>query len=46
MMYQFLAARLGHKPAAIITGLWLAVLILAILLVGGTPETTLRYINL
>ena len=45
-MYEFLAARLGSETAAVLTGLWLAILFLTILLLGGTPETTLRYLSL
>lgn len=45
-MYEFLRTRVGHKLAAIVTGAWLAVLLLLIMLLGGTPETTLRYLSL
>lgn len=45
-MYDFISRQFGHKVGAIANGLWLASLLLLILLLGGTPETTLRYLTL
>ncbi len=45
-MYDYLTRRFGHKPASILTGLWLALLLFVILLFGATPETTIRYLAL
>lgn len=45
-MYDYLSQRFGHKAGAVGTGLWLATLLLAILMFGGTPETTIRYLAL
>lgn len=45
-MYDYLTQRFGHKTASVATGLWLATLLFMILLFGGTPETTIRYLAL
>lgn len=45
-MYDFISQRFGHQAGIIITGLWIGALLLLILTFGGTPETTLRYLNL
>lgn len=45
-MYDYLKHKFGHKAASIATGLWLASLLSIILLFGGTPETTIRYLML
>jgi hypothetical protein len=46
VIYAKLAQHLGAKTATILYGLWFAALLLILLLFGGTPETTLRYLEL
>ena len=44
--YEYLRARLGESAANMTLGLWYGAVILAIVIFGATPETTLRYLNL
>lgn len=44
--YERLRERLGEPTANMSLGLWYAAVILAIVIFGSTPETTLRYLNL
>lgn len=45
-MYEFVSRVFGHQAGVVTAAIWIALLILLILMFGGTPETTLRYLNM
>lgn len=45
-MYDWIQNRFGSSLANVLYGLWYAVILLVIVIIGSTPETTLRYLEL
>jgi len=46
MMHEWLKNKLGESAANVLYGFWYALIIFAVVILGSTPETTLRYMNL